>query len=199
MMHGEAHTIRDVYVDGPLERRSFGGERDSMDAHQRRLRLDFEQLVLLSVADHRFQRLVHAIRANVVVTLEHRVERRGQIARQEHRKQICGQVRTFQRQRLVFDIAQTGDVVDHRMLAGQFQQPYVGRRSRGDHGLQHLRRDPHALPSCNGRQRFNGIDVTFQPTVGHDDATCTADLADDLMGGFQYRQRHTQVGTADAE
>lgn len=65
MMHGEAHTIRDVYVDGPLERRSFGGERDSMDAHQRRLRLDFEQLVLLSVADHRFQRLVHAIRANV--------------------------------------------------------------------------------------------------------------------------------------
>ena len=100
MMHGKAHTIRDVYVDGPLERRSFGGERDSMDAHQRRLRLDFEQLVLLSVATTDSSVSSTLYGRNVVVTLEHRVERRGQIARQEHRKQICGQVRTFQRQRL---------------------------------------------------------------------------------------------------
>ena len=131
MMHGESHAISDIHVSGTLERASIRLIGDPVNAHQRSSRLDLQQLVLLLVADHRFQCFVDIARIHAIITFEHGVERGRQIACKEQRKQICRQMRPFQRKRPIFDIPQSRNVVDHRMLARQSQQTHVGNGSRG--------------------------------------------------------------------
>lgn len=152
MMHGESHAISDIHVSGTLERASIRRIGDPVNAHQRSSRLDLQQLVLLLVADHRFQCFVDIARIHAIITFEHGVERGRQIACKEQRKQICRQMRPFQRKRPIFDIPQSRNVVDHRMLARQSQQTHVGNGSRGNHRLQYFRRNAHALSSRDRRQ-----------------------------------------------